>query len=72
MFIVIGYLIVMGSVFGGFALAGGHVASLFQPLELLMIGGGCELQPAASETDPRWAAEHGRCGAAPTRRATEP
>ena len=29
----------MGSVFGGFALAGGHVASLFQPLELLMIGG---------------------------------
>jgi chemotaxis protein MotA len=39
MFILIGYLIVMGSVFGGFALAGGHVASLFQPLELLMIGG---------------------------------
>ena len=29
MFIVIGYLVVMGSVFGGFALAGGHVASLF-------------------------------------------
>jgi chemotaxis protein MotA len=27
-------------VFGGFALAGGHLAALFQPLELLMIGGG--------------------------------
>lgn len=39
MFILIGYLLVMGSVFGGFALGGGHVASLFQPLELLMIGG---------------------------------
>jgi chemotaxis protein MotA len=29
----------LGSVFGGFALAGGHLAALFQPLELLMIGG---------------------------------
>jgi chemotaxis protein MotA len=27
-------------VFGGFALAGGHMASLWQPIELLMIGGG--------------------------------
>jgi chemotaxis protein MotA len=26
-------------VFGGFAMAGGHLAALFQPLELLMIGG---------------------------------
>ena len=24
---------------GGYALAGGHIAALFQPLELLMIGG---------------------------------
>jgi chemotaxis protein MotA len=30
----------MASVFGGFAMAGGHLAALFQPLELLMIGGG--------------------------------
>ena len=30
---------VCASVFGGYALAGGHVAALFQPLELLMIGG---------------------------------
>jgi len=40
MLVILGYLVVMGSVFGGFAMAGGHVASLFQPLELLMIGGG--------------------------------
>ena len=39
MFVIVGYLIVCASVFGGFALAGGHVAALFQPLELLMIGG---------------------------------
>ncbi len=39
MFVIIGWLIVGASVFGGFALAGGHLAALFQPLELLMIGG---------------------------------
>jgi chemotaxis protein MotA len=37
--VIVGYIIVMASVFGGFALAGGHLAALFQPLELLMIGG---------------------------------
>jgi chemotaxis protein MotA len=37
--VIIGYLVVVLSVFGGFALAGGHLAALFQPLELLMIGG---------------------------------
>lgn len=40
MLIILGYIIVCASVFGGFALAGGHLASLFQPVELLMIGGG--------------------------------
>ena len=40
MLVIIGYLVVMFSVFGGFALAGGHLAALFQPLGLLMIGGG--------------------------------
>jgi chemotaxis protein MotA len=30
---------VAASVFGGFVLAGGHLAALFQPVELLMIGG---------------------------------
>jgi chemotaxis protein MotA len=37
--VIIGYLVVMGSVFGGFALEGGHLAALLQPIELLMIGG---------------------------------
>jgi len=37
--VIVGYLVVMASVFGGFALAGGHLAALLQPLELLMIGG---------------------------------
>ncbi|MCS5709495.1 flagellar motor stator protein MotA [Candidatus Berkiella cookevillensis] len=39
MLILIGYLAVLASVFGGYALAGGHLAALFQPVELLMIGG---------------------------------
>jgi chemotaxis protein MotA len=38
--VIVGYIVVLGCVFGGFALAGGHLASLFQPIELLMIGGG--------------------------------
>lgn len=39
MLVIVGYLVVCGSVFGGFLLAGGHMAVLFQPIELLMIGG---------------------------------
>lgn len=39
MLVIIGYVIVAASVFGGFALAGGHLGALFQPVELLMIGG---------------------------------
>lgn len=39
MLVIIGYLVVLGSVFGGFALSGGHLAALLQPLELLMIAG---------------------------------
>lgn len=39
MLVIIGYIVVCASVFGGFALAGGHLAALFQPIELLMIGG---------------------------------
>jgi chemotaxis protein MotA len=35
----IGYLVVLFSVFGGFALAGGHLAALMQPIEFLMIAG---------------------------------
>ncbi|PLY42066.1 flagellar motor stator protein MotA [Janthinobacterium sp. ROICE36] len=39
MLVIIGYILVCASVFGGFAMAGGHLAALFQPIELLMIGG---------------------------------
>ncbi|EQD74981.1 flagellar motor protein MotA, partial [mine drainage metagenome] len=40
MFVIIGYVVVLGAVFGGFAMGGGHLGALFQPIELLMIGGG--------------------------------
>ncbi|MEP7205418.1 MAG: flagellar motor stator protein MotA [Casimicrobiaceae bacterium] len=39
MLVIVGYVIVFGSVFGGFALSGGHLGAMFQPLELLIIGG---------------------------------
>ncbi|OHX10774.1 flagellar motor stator protein MotA [Chromobacterium sphagni] len=39
MFVGIGYLIILGSVLGGFIAAGGHVAALMQPLEVVMIAG---------------------------------
>ena len=39
MFVIVGYIVVIGSVLGGYALAGGHMSALLQPLELLMIGG---------------------------------
>jgi chemotaxis protein MotA len=38
-FVIIGYIVVVASVIGGFVLSGGHVAALLQPLEVLMIGG---------------------------------
>lgn len=40
MLVIVGYVVVMGSIFGGFAMAGGHLGALWQPLELLMIFGG--------------------------------
>jgi len=40
MLVIIGYVVVLASIFGGYALAGGHLGGLYQPLELLMIGGG--------------------------------
>ncbi|KTD31018.1 flagellar motor protein MotA [Legionella moravica] len=39
MLIILGYIVILLCVFGGFALAGGHLAAVFQPLELLIIGG---------------------------------
>lgn len=40
MLVIVGYIVVLGCVFGGYALAGGHLGGLWQPIELLMIGGG--------------------------------
>jgi chemotaxis protein MotA len=40
MLVIVGYVVVCGSIFGGFAMAGGHLGALWQPLELLMIFGG--------------------------------
>lgn len=39
MLVVIGYLIIIISVFGGFAFGGGHLYALFQPVEFIIIGG---------------------------------
>ncbi|HEV7814769.1 MAG TPA: flagellar motor stator protein MotA [Janthinobacterium sp.] len=39
MLVILGFLVVLLSIFGGFALHGGHLAALFQPTELLMIAG---------------------------------
>ena len=39
MLVIVGYIIVLASVFGGYALAGGHVAAMLAPVELLIIGG---------------------------------
>jgi chemotaxis protein MotA len=39
MLVIVGYIVVVGAVFGGFALGGGHLGALLQPVELLMIGG---------------------------------
>ena len=40
MFVIVGWVVVMGSIFGGYALAGGHLGGLWQPLEVVMIAGG--------------------------------
>ncbi|SHF55990.1 chemotaxis protein MotA [Modicisalibacter ilicicola DSM 19980] len=39
MLIFLGYIVVIGSVFGGYVLIGGHLGALYQPAEILMIGG---------------------------------
>ncbi|MBU0592264.1 MAG: flagellar motor stator protein MotA [Gammaproteobacteria bacterium] len=40
MLVIVGYIVILASIFGGFAMAGGHLASLWQPVEVIMIGGG--------------------------------
>jgi chemotaxis protein MotA len=39
MFAIIGIVVVLGAVFGGYVLEGGSMHTLFQPIELLIIGG---------------------------------
>lgn len=39
MFVIIGYILVLGSVLGGFAASGGHIGVLLQPFEMLIIFG---------------------------------
>lgn len=39
MLVVLGYVVICAAVIGGFALSGGQLGALFQPLELLIIGG---------------------------------
>ena len=40
MLVIGGYIMVLLCVFGGYALAGGYLAALWHPIELLIIGGG--------------------------------
>jgi len=37
--IVLGYIIVVAAVFGGYAMVGGHLGAMFQPAELVIIAG---------------------------------
>ena len=39
MLVVVGYVLVIAAILGGFLLAGGHIAVLMQPVELLIIFG---------------------------------
>jgi len=39
MFVIIGYVVVVACVLGGFAMAGGHLSVLWQPVEVLIICG---------------------------------
>lgn len=39
MLVIVGYLVVLLSVFGGYSLSGGSLYALFQPFEFLIIGG---------------------------------
>lgn len=40
MFVIIGYIIVVGAILGGFLMAGGHIGVLIQPNEAVIIFGG--------------------------------
>ena len=40
MMVIIGWVLALAGIFGGYAAAGGHLAALFQPVEVVMIAGG--------------------------------
>ncbi|WP_174849232.1 flagellar motor stator protein MotA [Yersinia artesiana] len=39
MLVILGYIVVLGAVFGGYIIVGGHLGALYQPAEFLIIGG---------------------------------
>jgi chemotaxis protein MotA len=39
MFVIIGYIVIVGCVLGGYAMSGGHLAALWQPSEVITIAG---------------------------------
>ena len=39
MFVIIGFIVVIGAVFGGFVLEGGPLKVIVQPVEFMIIGG---------------------------------
>ncbi|MEF9943970.1 MAG: motility-associated protein, partial [Burkholderiaceae bacterium] len=39
MYVIVGYIVVLAAVLGGYALAGGAFHVIWQPIELLIIGG---------------------------------
>lgn len=56
MFIIVGYLIVVVCVFGSFVMMGGHMGALYQPFELMLIGGAALGAYVASSTGKSMAA----------------
>lgn len=39
MLVILGYIVVIGTVLGGYVIVGGHLGALYQPSELMIIGG---------------------------------
>lgn len=39
MLVILGYVVVLATVFGGYMIVGGHLGALYQPAEFLIIGG---------------------------------
>jgi len=39
-FVIVGWVMVMASIFGSYVVIGGHLGGLWQPMEVVMIAGG--------------------------------